>query len=947
MSAYRVTQRPPTSWVTLIMSLAICGCVESTLPTLEPLPDQGSPPDLEAGSDLPPPPLEDMMALELDMAPTPEDAALPTVAPPQIPTRLDVKLGSPVTEAGVFNRITCQAFDQMGTPILDTEELGELKIDIRPQEGWLADEQEPGLIQGLIANPYEVRCALPSWSLRSPPSEWEVIPAAPTHLVTYAYEDSVRAGQPVGLECVARDDYGNLVELTPEQITWRVSPAIDSFIIEPDELGNPAFTSLSTGTYQVECSTEGVTELSAAELYVIPDLPASLLAHLTGSRTNFFLNEVVSVETTVLDQFGNEVPSAPLSTRLTPNQLDVFGPLRFLTTSPGDYQLLVTADPPTHEGRGVAQTLTFSVDDGAPSISCAFPSIGAMRSAGSVFVQGHVEDSSDIISASIDGDPVEVDESGDFKLRVFPSWGLNIHELSAQDQFGQTSSTICAYFSSPSYLSESEGISDVAVLQLTQPAIDDGPPRSTISSFGDLISGVINSSSLLNTINSAVRAQNPVVPVACRATVWNPFGEDPCVASAGVNFDSISVGGPNSISLNLRSGGLALDTTLRDVELRITALGETGFSWSQSGKVIVEDIRLQANLNVGLSGSTPNITVSGDPTVTIGDITLMLDISVLGGALNAFLNLVFNAFEGIVSGLISDQIESYLSTQVDSILTSTLSNLDLSDLGLALTLPNPFGGSSITLNVGFALSRLDANNRRLRIGLTGTVSGSTRHARSSNGVAIPSGSRLVELYPGANQDLGGSAHVSLINASLHRLWRAGLFDVQSVAGVLPGLPPELSLSFQTLTPPAIEFYGPGTRARLHFGPARAQVRYPGLIDQAITIYLGAWATATVSLSSDGTLSFGSIEIDELKLGTEGLPLSNQARVALQGTFIDILQSIFDTALNDALPVFPIPAFDVPNSFTRFGIPRNLRLGARSLSLEQNGRHLIVKGDFGQ
>jgi hypothetical protein len=103
----------------------------------------------------------------------------------------------------------------------------------------------------------------------------------------------------------------------------------------------------------------------------------------------------------------------------------------------------------------------------------------------------------------------------------------------------------------------------------------------------------------------------------------------------------------------------------------------------------------------------------------------------------------------------------------------------------------------------------------------------------------------------------------------------------------------------------------------------------------------------VNLSSNGTLSFSAIEIDELKLGTEGLPLSNQARVALQGTFIDILQSIFDTALNDALPVFPIPAFDVPNTFTQFGVPRNLRLGARSLTLEQNGRHLIVKGDFGQ
>ena len=926
--------------IALIVGAALMGCTDPTLPTVE-SPEGGQDAPISPADTGPPSP-PDMDRVE-DMAPPELDEALPLVEPPQIPTRIEVKLGSPVTEAGLQNRVTCQAFDQMGAPILDTEELGELRVDIRPQEGWVVDEEDPGLFQGVTANPYEVRCALPRWSLRSPPSDWEVTPAAPTHLVTYAHEDSLQAGQSVGLECVARDDYGNLVELAPELLSWRVSPASEGVSVDLDELGEPSFSSLITGTYQVECSTEGVTELSPTELYVTPGLPASLLAQLSGGRSEFFLNEVVSVETTVLDQYGNEILSAPLSTRLTPNQLDSFGPLRFLTTSPGNFQLQVSVEPPTYEDQEVTQTLSFSVDDGAPTLSCAFPEIGAMRSAGSFFLRGHVEDSAEVISAMIDGEEVEVDESGDFQLRVFPSWGLNIHELSAQDQFGQTNSTICAYFSSPTYLSESGGISDVAVLQLTQPAIDDGAPRSPISSFGDLISGVINSSSLVSTINSAVRAQNPVVPVECR--ISGLFGS--CLTSAGVDFNSLSVGGPNSVALNLRSGGLALDATLRNLVLSITARGQSGFNWSQSGSVTVDDIRLQANLNVGLSGNTPNIYVSGNPTVTIGEITLTLNISVLGGVLNAFLNLVFNAFEGVVSGLISDQIEGFLSAQVDSILTSTLSNIDLSDLGLSLSLPNPFGGSNVTLNIAFALSRLDASSRRLRLGLTGTVSGSTRHSRSSSGVAVPLGSRLVEMYPSGSRDLGGSAHVGLINATLHRLWRAGLFDVQSVAGVLPGLPPELGLSFQTLTPPAIELVGPGTRARLHFGPARAQVSYPGLIDEPITLFLGAWANANVNLSSDGTLSFSAIEIDELKLGTEGLPLSNQARVALQGTFIDILQSIFDTALNDALPVFPIPAFDVPNTFTQYGVPRNLRLGARSLTLEQNGRHLIVKGDFGQ
>lgn len=938
----KIKQIPCLIYLALI-GLSI-GCAETAVPRVEQAQDTNAFIDLGRLGGVDSITERDMNVeiTRVDMGPIPMDAEPPAVEPPQIPIRLEVKLGSSVTEAGVINRVTCQAFDQQGVPIVDTEGLGQLKIDIRPQDGWLGDESEPSLVQGITANPYEVRCALPSWGLRSMPTTWEVIPAAPTHLVTFAMEESVTAGQTVGLECVARDDYGNLVDLAPELLSWRISPAVESVSVEQDDLGDFEFVSMITGVYQVECNSEGVTDLSPSTVYVTPDLPASILAHLNNARQSFFLNEVLTVEATVLDQYGNEIPTAPISTRLIPDQLDAFGPLRFLTTSPGTYQLLVSVDPPTHEGRGVARTINFTVDDGAPTISCAFPSIGNMRGAGSFLLRGHVEDSSGIVLAMIDGEEVEVDADGDFDKRVFPNWGLNIHELSAQDEFGQTSSTICAYFSSQNYLNENDSIEDIAVLQLTQPAIDDGTPRSPISSFGDLISGVINSSSLLNTINTAIRAQNPVVPVACRISTW--FG---CATSAGVNFNNLEVDGPNSISLNLRTGGLALDTTLRNVVLNITAIGQTVIDWSQTGAVYVDSIRLQANFNVELNGSTPNIYISGDPTVTVGDMTIQLQVSYLESVLNAFLNIVLNIFEGLVRGLISDQLESFLSTQVDSILTSTLSNLDLSNLGLNLNLPNPFGNSNINLGVGFALSRLDANSRRLRIGLTGTITGSTSHARSSSGIPIPSGSFLTEIYPGTNQDLGGSAHVSLINASLHRLWRAGLFDVQSVAGVIPNLPADLSLSFETLVPPAIELMGPNTKARIHFGPARAQVSYPGLIDVPITLYLGAWANASVNLSADGTLSFSSIEIDELKLGTEGLPLSNQARVALQGTFIDILQSIFDTALNDALPVFPIPAFEIPNTFTQFGIPLNLRLGAHSLTLEQNGRHLIVKGDFGQ
>jgi hypothetical protein len=877
----------------------------------------------------PEPPVPDLAPPFVEDMSPPTDLDLPFAEVPQTPVTIAVKLGSLVTEAGVSNRVTCQLYDQNGERLLDPDLLEDVQVNVRPREGWAQDEADPSLVTGYQANPYEVRCALPSWSLRSAPASWEVVAGPPQRLITFADPPQLSAGEESELECLAYDAYGKQTTLTP---------------LEEDP-SRARLRATLAGVVSAECSSPSATELSPASIYVTPGLPARLITGVRNGRTTFFLGEVIELETSVLDAFDNEIEDASLLTTLTPNDLSTFGPLRYQATTPGDYDLDVRVSPPTYEDRDLSERLSWRVDDGAPQLRCESPAMGATLPLSPLTVRAHVEDSAGLDEVTFDGRPVSVSVDGSLNVQVTPTWGLNVHELSARDEFGQVNSALCAYFASPSYLTESAGIDDVALVSLTQQAIDDGAPRSPINSLGDLIGGVLNSSALISTINSAMRAQNPIVPVECR--VPGLFGS--CIASAGASFDSLSVSGPNTVSLNLRTGGVRLNASVNNIRVNLTASGRAGFNWSQSGYITVSSVSLSGNLNMGLSGSSPTVTLSGTPSVSVGSLTLNLNINVplLGSALNGFLNLILNLFEDAIRDIIADQIKSFVTSQVDSLLTSALSNLDLSAIGLNLTLPSLFGGDPVRLNLSFSMNRLEASSRRLRLGLRGRVTGSRAHSRTSSGVAIPSGSITTEVYPGSGQDLGGSAHIALLNAALHRLWRAGMFDVVSLGDSLPGLPPGLELSLETLTPPALELYGPGTRARLHFGPARAQVRYPGLIDEPITLYLAAWASASVSLNSSDTLTFGNLTVNDLKLGAEGVPLSNQARAALQLTFTDILQSLFDTALNDALPSFPIPEFAIPNTFTSLGVPRNLRLGARSLTLEQNGRHLIVKGDFRQ
>jgi hypothetical protein len=124
----------------------------------------------------------------------------------------------------------------------------------------------------------------------------------------------------------------------------------------------------------------------------------------------------------------------------------------------------------------------------------------------------------------------------------------------------------------------------------------------------------------------------------------------------------------------------------------------------------------------------------------------------------------------------------------------------------------------------------------------------------------------------------------------------------------------------------------------------AVINYPGLFEEPITLNLAAWANTQISVVND-VLDFGAIELEEVLLSSQGIPLSTQARATLQSVFQQILQSVFDTALNQALPSIPIPSFELPSSLNAYGIPSGTRLGARSLSLSRSNDHLVVEGIF--
>jgi hypothetical protein len=741
----------------------------------------------------------------------------------------------------------------------------------------------------------------------------------------------VIAGEVVEAECTVFDEYENVIE--GDELTWILDPPLFDLNIDDEDVAR--FEPTRTGDYTVTCAISEAmgVEATPASVLVQPGLPAALISTLASGRPVFSVGDVVELSSEVMDQYDNVITGVEVNIETSP-PLPRFGERRFYADDAGLYTAITQVEGDTLNDIPLEVRRPFTVEDGAPRITCESPLIGEQTSLASIEVSGRVIDISEISRFTVNGSPVPLDNQGRFSTRVNPTWGLNVVELVAEDLFGAESLERCMFFASGLYLSEDRAITDAALLHLSQDAIDDGAPRSSINSLGDLLGEMLNSSQLVNTIDGVLDAQNPIVPTQCRFDTW--LG---CVFSAGARYESLEVGGVNSISLQLISGGLRVDAMIRNV---VVGLRTTG-TLNQGGEVSLSSARVQADLDISLNAGIPQVSVRGNPTVTLGNITLSLNISfsIAQSVINALLNVILDAFEGLITEQLSSTLETYITGTVDNILSSALNSLDLSSIGLNLNLPRPFGDGNYRLGLTFSLSRLDVNSTRLRMGLSSLVSGSRTQLLSINGVPSPTGLRRVELSPGFTNDAAGAAHVTILNSILTRLWRGKYFDVTTLPEDTGG---EAELQLQLLVPPAIQLASRGTGATLHFGPAVAEISIPALFDDPITLNLGGIASSSISLVGE-TLSFNQISVDQLFLSSPGFVMSEEGSSAIETLLVDVIQSLLDEALNNALPSFPIPDFALPNSLNVYGVPRGTRLGVRDLSLTLDGARLIGKGDL--
>ncbi|RYF10356.1 MAG: hypothetical protein EOO40_05315, partial [Deltaproteobacteria bacterium] len=141
-----------------------------------------------------------------------------------------------------------------------------------------------------------------------PPQTVTVVAAAPAVLQAVLAQSRTKAGAVVGASCVARDAFGNTVDV----------PAATWLVQSPLTHGPTGLTATRAGTYNVSCSVPAWPHLSASPsvpLSVVAAAPASVQTWLAKAQVP--AHAPITVRCEAHDAYANPVAQADTAFRVT------------------------------------------------------------------------------------------------------------------------------------------------------------------------------------------------------------------------------------------------------------------------------------------------------------------------------------------------------------------------------------------------------------------------------------------------------------------------------------------------------------------------------------------------------------------------------------------------------------------------------------------------------
>ena len=868
-----------------------------------------------------------MPATETDVGPPMEDAGEPDASEMlHIANPVLVQTMAPEqVRAGQLIPVTCTIIDDSGE-IYPAEDRT-LRLRVSPEA---SVERMDGELTAIRAGVVEVACSFPDLMLLDDtPSRVEILPGDPAEIVTSVDRSIVEAGESIEASCEVFDAYGNFIE--DAEPTVVVEPSLDGNTT--DELSTEFTTA---GIYDVSCALAGAASVSE-RVEVQPTVPANLVAAKVPDQPVYGIGDVVTVATVVTDRYNNVIRDADVQFESVPPG-DVLGRNRFRYGEDGTYVVTATVDLPTESGEPLTAQVTIIVNGNGPSIDCNGPVDGAMvdmAPGDPVTFTGTVADISGIDRVRVGGELVDVDESGNFSSDIETKFGINFVDIVATDTFGAESTRTCAFLVSDRWADPDALLDDAISLKLSAAAVDDGDRSGSLNSLADLLYLVLNSQGLVNTLDATLLGANPLYN-ACVQEACLPFVGCSCIFRLRLNYrgGSLTVGGPNTVTLQLVDGGLRAQVRVENIQMGASVGGTV----STNGTATLRSLAMDLTFDIGLRNGVPRVTVRSINSVNVGGVST--NFSGLAGFV---VDIIVSLFEGTVRNLLRDQLRGFIETSFDEVLDGVVSGLDISSLGTSFAIPRLDGSGDIDLGFGVGFSHLNANPSRALFGIGSRFTGPVGIGTPTLGVAYPPGALRADptLPPGT---AAASIHVVLFNQVMHALWRAGLLEA-TIDGAAFGdsFPEGLRATISAALPPVAEI--DEDQVDIGIGALALQLVYPGIFDVPISVVLGAQASTNVALNGND-LAFDAITIDELYFSTGDVSLDEETRNVLEMFLASLVQSLVDSLLNDSLPALPIPSFALPLSLSDYGIPAGTELGLVDPSLSNEPQHFVLRSDFG-
>ncbi len=794
------------------------------------------------------------------------------------------------------------------------------------------------------AGQVDVRCAFPSLSVGDPTgAEIAITPGPIASVDTDVSATSVVAGGDLSATCTAYDAFGNLV------------PSSDATLTSTPTDGGNTVTGLQgtftrAGLYDLACTIPGAASQSV-EVEVVPGPPATIVVTPNPTKALYPVGSVVTVETLVSDAFNNPITDAPTDYASMPAASAALGEQHFQYLADGFYTLQATVPPPTTTGSPLVAQVQIEVGGIGPVIDCDSPDDGTMLNmapGASVAFQGTVNSPNGVANVTVNGNPAMLSGTS-FSAPITTRFGINFADIVATDPFGVESTRTCSFLVSQQWAGETSLYADTIDLKLTQSAVDDGNRSGNVNSFGDMLYKVANSAGLSSAIDSGLSAANPLKPSSCDSQTCTFLG---CVCwySSGIEYQGLSLPGPQTVDLTLVNGGIAVHAHVPNVGVKLRVHGDVGpVPYDTSGWATFSYLDVQMTLDTSLSGGTLHASIHpGSVVTTVGTVNTSFS-GVDGWIIN---NVVVPLEQGTLQNTVKNLVTNFVSNNFNAVIDGVLSGLNISTLGTSFNVPHLDGTGTIPLSFGVGFSSLSTTPSRMLVGLSSRLTAPAAQALPSLGVPIPSGTVLDDTAINAPGSAAVAVQVGVLNQALHALWRGGMFNATLTGTKLGnGVPAAAGVKITTLLPPVADLSG--NAVELSFGSLDLELTYPGLFGgmdsngnplPPLDVELGGRATSTPVLSGN-SLQFGGLTLTELHFSTGDVSLDASTNQVITTLLQNLMQQLVIQSLNNALPALPIPAFQLPSSLQAYGVGPG-KLGLVNMSLGFDPRDFVLRGQLG-